>query len=115
MSGGKSPLESCMARASGSSVRLITNWPVRSMFVQVSLLRPSGRLLRENMQSGGSSAKTLKKLKGAALTVSVGPKGRHPGDGARQHEGREDLVAVVMVHVGDGVLHPEIPQFAGST
>ena len=62
-----------MARASGSSVRLTTNWPVRSMFVQVSFRRPSGRLLRENMQSGGSSAKTLKKLKGAALTVPVGP------------------------------------------
>src|SRR6266705_2631103 len=41
--------------------------------------------------------------------------GRHPGDGARQHEGREDLVAVVMVHVGDGVLHLKVPQLLGST
>ena len=62
-----------MARASGSSVRLTTNWPVRSMLFQVSLRRPSGRLLMANITSGGSSAKTLKKLNGAALTVPVGP------------------------------------------
>ena len=40
---------------------------------QVSFSRPSGRLLTANMQSGGSSAKTLKKLKGAAFTTPVGP------------------------------------------
>ena len=73
MSGGKSPLESCIARASGSSVRLTTNSPVRWMLAQVSLIRPSGRLLMATMISGGSSAKTLKKLKGAALTTPVGP------------------------------------------
>ena len=43
------------------------------MFTQVSFSRPSGRLLTANMTSGGSSAKTLKKLKGAALTTPVGP------------------------------------------
>ncbi len=62
-----------MARASGSSVRFTTNSPVRLMLVQVSLMRPSGRLLTANMTIGGSSAKTLKKLNGAALTVPVGP------------------------------------------
>ena len=36
-------------------------------------MRPSGRLLMANMISGGSSAKTLKKLNGAALTTPVGP------------------------------------------
>ncbi len=73
MSGGKSPLDSCMARASGSSVRLTTNSPVRSILVQLSFSRPSGRLLIATTISGGSSAKTLKKLKGAALTTPVGP------------------------------------------
>ena len=57
------------------------------------------------MQSGGSSAKTLKKLKGAALTVPVGPTVVTQAIGPRQDEGGQDLVAVVMIHVGDGVLH----------
>ena len=115
MSGGKSPLKSCIARASGSSVRLTTNWPVRWMLSQVSLRRPSGRLLTENMQSGGSSAKTLKKLKGAALTVPVGPMVVTQAIGRGSTKEIEKLVAVVMVHVGDGVLHRFVPQFAGST
>ena len=50
-----------MARAIGSSVRFTTNCPVRWMLFQVSLRRPSGRLLMANITSGGSSAKTLKK------------------------------------------------------
>jgi hypothetical protein len=73
ISGGKSPLVSCMARASGSSGMLTTNSPVRWILVSVSLVRPSGRLLTANMQSGGSSQNTLKKENGAALTTPVGP------------------------------------------
>src|SRR4051812_50114303 len=39
----------------------------------VSFGRPSERRLAANMQSGGSSQNTLKKLKGAALTTPDGP------------------------------------------
>ena len=43
------------------------------MLITVSLTRPSGLGLAANMQSGGSSQNTLKKLNGAALTTPVGP------------------------------------------
>ena len=46
---------------------------MRWMLTTVSLTRPSGRRLAANMQSGGSSQNTLKKLNGAALTTPVGP------------------------------------------
>src|SRR5260370_37507617 len=71
-SGGKSPLESCIARANGSSARLTTNSPVRSILTTVSLTRPSGLRLEANMQGGGSSQKRLKKTEGAACTTAGG-------------------------------------------
>ena len=52
---------------------LTTNSPVRRILITVSFTRPSGRRLAANMQSGGSSQNTLKKLNGAALTTPAGP------------------------------------------
>ena len=46
---------------------------VARMLITVSFMRPSGRRLAANMQSGGSSQNTLKKLNGAALTTPAGP------------------------------------------
>ena len=44
------------------------------MLSQVSLRRPSGRLLTANMQSGRILGEDVKKLKGAAFTIPVGPR-----------------------------------------
>jgi hypothetical protein len=43
------------------------------MLTVVSFGRPSGPKLAANMQSGGLSQNTLKKLNGAALTTPVAP------------------------------------------
>src|SRR5438445_12673627 len=71
---------------------LTTNSPVRRILITVSFTRPSGRRLAANMQSGGSSQNTLKKLNGAALTMPAGAHGVTPPAGRGGTEGVRDLV-----------------------
>src|SRR5437667_9944009 len=71
---------------------LTTNSPVRRILITVSFTRPSGRRLAANMQSGGSSQNTLKKLNGAALTMPAGAGDVTPPIGRGRPEGVSTLL-----------------------
>ena len=65
-SGGKPMAQRFIASASGSSTRFTTNSPTSRMLLVVSLAPPDAATPRPSTTIGGSSASTLKKLKGAA-------------------------------------------------